>query len=261
MLTPEQYQYFQAFGFIVLRRFFSPGEVATIREEFERGLDAAFADTPFDGTERHGAILTGPDTPFFATLPEKPRLYEIAEQLYGTDCFPITSDANRYVGDSGWHPDHYIDVEKDCYGIKFAHYLDPVDAESGALRVVPGSHKNPFYTDMQEKVRAREAEIRDVPCYICDSQPGDLIGFDVRLWHASCGGAAGRRMCAVVYYRNPETPEEEKGMRWRADNCANAFAPRPFVNPHWATNPDHSDKRRRWLEQLERWGFMEEPRA
>mgnify|MGYP001235738766 CR=1 FL=1 len=53
MLTAEQSQYFQTFGFIILRQFFSPDEVATIRAEFEKGLDAACADTPFDGSERH----------------------------------------------------------------------------------------------------------------------------------------------------------------------------------------------------------------
>ena len=105
--------------------------MVTISDEFESALDALYAADPFDGSKRHSAILTGEETPFFAGLPENPRLYGIAEELYG-DCFPITSDANRYVGDSRWHPDHYIDVEKDCYGIKFAYYLDPVGPESGS---------------------------------------------------------------------------------------------------------------------------------
>ena len=204
-------------------------------------------------------MLTGEDTPFFAGLPENPRLYGIAEQLYG-DCFPITSDANRYVGDSRWHPDHFIDVERDCFGIKFAYYLDPVGPESGALRVIPGSHRNPFWTSV-DNANTREADIRGVPCHVCASQPGDLIGFDVRLWHASCGGAAGRRMCTVVYYRSPQSQEEEKGMRWRAGHCVEALAPAPFVNPHWASNPGNSEKRAGWLEKLEHWGCMVAPGA
>ena len=170
MLTQEQHRHFEAFGFIVLRQFFSPPEMETISDEFESALDALYADDPFDGSKRHSAILTGEETPFFAGLPENPRLYGIAEQLYG-DCFPVTSDANRYVGDSRWHPDHYIDVEKDCYGIKFAYYLNPVGPESGALRVIPGSHRNPFWTAV-DKANTRKAEIRGVPCHVCASQPG-----------------------------------------------------------------------------------------
>ena len=261
MLTTEQYNHFQAFGFIILRQLFTPDEVAALDDEFERGLDAAFPDDPFDGTKHQGTILTGPDTPLFANLPEEPRLYEVAEQLYGEHCFPITSDANRYVGDTRWHPDHFIDVKKDTYGVKFAHYLDPVDAETGALRVVPGSHRNPLYTNLRERIGAKEREIREVPSYVCKSEPGDIVAFDLRLWHASCGGATGRRMCTVCYYKHPDTPDEELGMRWRADNCVQALAPKPFVNPHWAKNPEGNDKRHHWLQQLETWGFMAEPNA
>ena len=170
MLTQEQHRHFEAFGFIVLRQFFSPQEMERICGEFETALDALYAADPFDGSKRHSAILTGKETPFFAGLPENPRLYGIAEQLYG-ECFPITSDANRYVGDSPWHPDHSIDVEKDCYGIKFAYYLDPVGPESGALRVIPGSHRNPFWSAL-DKAGTREAEIREVPGHVCASRPG-----------------------------------------------------------------------------------------
>ena len=259
MLTPAQCQYFQSFGFVVLRQVFTHKELGIIDREFEAGLNAAYADQPFDGSERHGAILTGADTSFFVHLPEDPRLYEIAEQLYGEDCFTITSDANLYVGDTHWHPDHYNDVERDCYGIKFAYYLDAVDADTGALRVIPGSHRDPLHADIQHRIKDLDLPIRDLPCHVCQSEPGDLVAFDVRLWHASCGGTTGRRMCTLVYYKNPLTPEEGPGMRWRAGNCVQATAPRPFVNPHWASNPESSARRAAWLEKLRYWGFMDEP--
>ena len=257
MLSQEQYQHFQTFGFIVLRQVFTPDELATIDCEFEAGLNAAHAENPFDGSERHFAILTGAETPFFAHLPEDPRFYEIAEQLYGENCFAMTSDANRYVGDSRWHPDHNIDATKDCYGIKFAYYLDPVDAETGALRVIPGSHKDPLHSNIEEKIKTLGLDIRDLPAYVCTSDPGDLVAFDVRLWHASCGGRTGRRMCTVVYYKNPGDPSEEPGMRARAASCIKATAPRPFVNPHWAANVEGNSKRQGWLDRLRHWGFME----
>ena len=257
MLTQEQVDHFDTFGFIILRNVFTEAELATLNDEFERGLNAAYTDTPFDGSERHWDILTGPDTPFFASLPEDPRYCEVAEQLFGDDCFPITSDANRYVGNTRWHPDHYLDVSRDTYGIKLAHYLDPVVAETGALRVVPGSHRDPLYTHLEERIKAKEfEEIRDIPCYVCESVPGDLVAFDLRLWHASYGGAKGRRMCTVCFYVSPKGPEEEKGLRCRADNCVQARAPKPFVNSHWAQNVNGSEKKVRWLRQLETYGFM-----
>ena len=257
MLTQEQINHFDAFGFIILRSVFTHAEITALNDEFERGLNAAYADTPFDGSERHWDILTGSNTPFFASLPEDPRYYEVAEQLFGDDCFPIASDANRYTGNTGWHPDHFIDVSKDTFGIKIAHYLDPVDTETGALRVVPGSHRDPLYTNLEKRIKAKETEdIRDIPCYICKSEPGDLVAFDLRLWHASYGGSSGRRMCTVCYYVSPKGPEEEKGLRWRADNCVKALAPKPFINPHWAQNVGGNEKRARWLQQLETYGFM-----
>ena len=48
MLTPEQLAHYQTFGFIILRQVFTPDELAIIDSEFERGLNAAFADEPFD---------------------------------------------------------------------------------------------------------------------------------------------------------------------------------------------------------------------
>ena len=49
-------------------------------------------------------MMLGPQTPFFAHLPEDPRFYQVAEQLYGDDVFGMAADANRYVGDTRWHP-------------------------------------------------------------------------------------------------------------------------------------------------------------
>ena len=48
--------------------------------------------------------MMGPETPFFTNIPEDPRFSEVAEQLYGDDVFFIVSDANRYVGNTSWHP-------------------------------------------------------------------------------------------------------------------------------------------------------------
>ena len=137
--------------------------------------DAAYRHAPFDGTHRHWLPMMGPETPFFTNIPEDPRFSEVAEKLYGDDVFFVVSDANRYVGNTGWHPDHNVDPTKDCYGVKFAYYLEPVDAETGALRLIPGSHKNPLHGDLRENLNELGLEICDVPGYVCKSEPGDVV--------------------------------------------------------------------------------------
>ena len=140
MLTQEQINHFQTFGFLTFRQLFSQDELKTIHTEFEAAMTEAFRDDPFDGTRRHWLITMGPDTPFLASLLEDPRFCDTAEQLYGEDVFGIASDINRYVGDTRWHPDT---GSLHQYGVKFAYYLQPVDAESGALRLIPDRTSRP----------------------------------------------------------------------------------------------------------------------
>ncbi|MDE0314140.1 MAG: phytanoyl-CoA dioxygenase family protein [Candidatus Poribacteria bacterium] len=262
MLTEQQIKHFHTLGFLVFPQLFNQDELDTIHKEFEASMAAAYRHMPFDGTRRHWLPMMGPKTPFFANLPEDPRFCAVAEQLYGEDVFCIVSDANRYVGNTGWHPDHNADPTKDCYGVKFAFYLEPVDAESGALRLIPGSHKNPFHEDLRENLNQFGLEICDVPGYVCESEPGDVVAFDVRCWHASWGGSDDRRMCTVVYYNNPKTPEEDAAARNRASGNAGTterfnLPDMPLYDPHWVANPTGSQKRQRWIDRMRELGFLD----
>lgn len=258
MLTDAQITHFRTFGFLVFRQLFTETELATIHAEFEHGLGTAYRHLPFDGTLRHWVPMMGPETPFYASLQEDPRFYRVAEQLYGEDVFAVITDANRYIGDSPWHPDT---GSLHQYGVKFAFYLEPVDAESGALRVIPGSHHDPYHSEVKEHMIQVKPEFRDVPAYVCASQPGDVVAFDLRLWHGSCGGAADRRMCTVVFYNNPKTAEEEEVTRRQAaanPNFAEIFGrpAEPIYHPHWVANPEGSPLRQRWIDRLTELGFI-----
>ena len=260
MLDDRQYRQFQSFGFVALRQFFTPGEVEILSKEFEKGLDMASAHMPFDGSDRHWTPQMGPDTPFYANLLEDQRFWSITAQLYGDDAFAVGTDANRYVGDTRWHPDHRIDPQEDCYGVKFAFYLDPVDAATGALRLVPGSHKRPLHDDVRAVVEGRELE--QIPDYVCVSEPGDVFAFDMRCWHASFGGAEGRRMSTCVYYNNPQGPEEEAAARKRAEGSRSASAHYrragdPLIHPHWSSNTNQHPLRQQWITRLTELGFLD----
>ncbi len=264
MLTEPQLQHFRTFGFAILRDLFTPEEVETLRREYEAELKYVYADQPFTGEKRYWTSMLHPRTPLYSSLLEDPRFCSVAEQLYGDDVIGISTDANRYVGDTRWHPDHRADPNEDCFGVKFAFYLDPVDATSGALRLIPGSHNRTFQEQVQGAMPLLDLEVAEVPAYVCESDPGDVVAFDMRCWHASHGGAAGRRMSTCVYYNNPKGEAEEAATRKRAagtrDTPAQFGRPgQPVHPPEWLSNPQGSPKRQRWLERMAELGYFELP--
>ncbi|MEE2710154.1 MAG: phytanoyl-CoA dioxygenase family protein [Gemmatimonadota bacterium] len=260
MLTGKQYQHFKTFGFVVMRQVFTPEELSIIDKEFTNQLESAYRHAPFDGTTRHWTTMMGRPTPFFASLLEDPRFCEVAEQLYGDDTLGIVSDANRYVGSTKWHPDTHSCHQ---YGVKFAYYLEPVGPDTGAIRVIPGSHRDPYHSELKKTMGQLDMDIQDVPAYVCTSVPGDVVAFDLRLWHASYGGSDDRRMCTCVYYNNPKTPEEEEATRKQAEGNSRTTTQYnrpndPIVDPYWLVNSKESPKRQSWLDRLDELGFFKE---
>ncbi len=258
MLTEQQITDFHTFGFLIFRKLFSPEELETINAEFDYAMDASYRHAPFDGTCRHWVTMVGAETPFFASLLEDPRICTVAEKLYGEDVIGAVSDANRYVRESNWHRDT---GNRHQYGVKFAYYLQPVGAESGALRVIPGSHKHPISDELGQYFSQSTLGIQDVPAYVCESEPGDVVAFDLRCYHASWGGSNDRRMCTVVYYNNPKSHDEEEATRVQVAGFATSGTPAgfnrpndPFYDPSWIANSERSVKRQRWLDRMRELG-------
>ena len=266
MLTDKQFQHFRTFGFVVLRGFFTPQEVETLRAEYEEELDRVYAHAPFTGEKRYWTTMLHPRTPLYSSLLEDERFCSVAEQLYGGDVIGIATDAFRYVGDTRWHPDHRADREEDCYGVKCAFYLDPVDGDTGALRVIPGSHNRAFHDQIRDSLESLELGVAGVPAYACASNPGDVVAFDMRCWHASHGGATGRRMSTCVYYNNPRGAMEEAATRKRAVKARQSPAQygregQPMYPAEWLANPGGSPKRQRWLNRMAELGYFELPQG
>ena len=268
MLTAEQVRFFDTFGFVVLRDVFSADELKTIRREFDHRAAVASSYEPFDGTTRHNMRMKGADTPFFASLLEDPRFAEAAEQMFG-EVIGSSVDADRYTADSAWH---YDAGGADAQGVKFAFYLQPVRADTGALRVIPGSHRREWFDELYEyepigprwtRAAASPEEtqlamdgIDAIPAYACESDPGDVVAFDLRIYHASLGGSNDRHMCSLVYYKYPSTPEElelitlnVKGHMARRDNAGDPWNP-PSVDEDWMANRQGSPRRKLWIDRL-----------
>lgn len=239
MLNAGQIAQFETFGFIVLRGLFSPDEMSDLGKEFDDVLDEAREGQPFVGGTRQTVMPFVERREILTQMVADDRIFGTLEQLLGPGFWWTGSDGNLYVGDTGWHADRLQDqtgqdhLPWDLKSIKICFYFDPVDADTGCLRVIPGTHR-------QEAAEALEPIWRagldpddtrygvsgpEIPCAVLDSRPGDVVFFSQGMCHASFGGKAGRRMLAMSSIAKPTTDEHVD------------FLTRVYSRSIWALHP------------------------
>jgi ectoine hydroxylase-related dioxygenase (phytanoyl-CoA dioxygenase family) len=216
--------------------------------------------------------------PLLASLIEDDRIYEPIEDLLGPGFMWIGSDGNLYVGDTAWHSDSRPDpIEYGYTKIKVALYLEPVTKETGCLRVIPGSHTPPMHEELEPMRHLREMQSDyagktkssqevagehggqapsvepfgvpsyEMPGFALESQPGDAVFFNHRIWHSSFGGWTGRRMFTLNFGQKPITEDHFKLVRMGYESSLEA-----------ARKMQHT-----WTDQLYTDGFLnsERPRV
>ena len=270
-LSEEQIQHYEVFGFLVRRSVFSAEEVARMNDEFDRRLAIVIKETDPEGKRSFNNWTNRtPETPFIASLLDDPRIYRHSEQLIGEESVPVHSNANSYGTNSGWHPDrsdHHMCV------IKNVMYLQPTAADRGALRVIAGSHKSPLHEDLlhmglqgfdEEKSQfLKRSGLRgeEIPCYVFESNPGDVITFNELTWHAAFGGYRDRRTCTFNFYSNPKTTDEKEAMRKEVEHIGESNKNLGTVGLQyhrwWLENPENNPRRARWINWLNEWGFVD----
>ena len=209
-MTEPQCAFFQTFGFLVL-----PGLMAEELPWIYEGFDEIFSRLPerHDGTRR---TIAGTDSSEkLCRLLDHPKTEGAATSLLGDDFNYLGGDANYYVGDTGWHSDGWHDRS---LFVKMAFYLDPVEKDTGCLRVIPGSHWiGSDWVSCVRGVNDPESRFgvsgRDVPAVPLESRPGDVVLFNHNLHHAAYGGGSRRRMFTLNLSRKAETPGEVQELR------------------------------------------------
>ena len=223
----QQAAFFHTFGALRV-----PGLFAKEIDLIVEGFEEMFRDYPSEKVNPqfslHRPISDEYDTPRYQITKEfierTPKLAWLRDDSRVTDLArALLGDRYRYDGSAGnlfnsyihWHSDYFRSEITPEMHIKLAFYLDDLDADSGALRVMPGTtHAGPFRSALYDESRDREyGEMQrtfglseeQLPCWAIAVHPGDLVVFDDSILHANFNGGARRRMFSLQFTQVPST--------------------------------------------------------
>jgi hypothetical protein len=212
VITAQQVNFLEMFGYLHIPGLFS-NEIDEITDAFE----TVFADPQHGRMDTNSALHRNDRRviipsfvdrhPALATLRQDGRILGIARAVLGDDAEYAESDGNLAFCHSEWHADTYGAPMTQRH-IKISFYLDRLRDDSGAIRVLPGTH---FWEgdyalrlrgSFREVGRAREVfgvDSTGIPAVIIDTDPGDILVWDYRVIHASFNGVNRRRFFSVNF--------------------------------------------------------------
>ena len=211
-------------GYVVLRKAFDPSELsAEVDDALKHGLRVdGEVKQGGGGVEFRVVVMMCERTPVSVGLLDA--FAVPASKLLGRRVLPGRAKGTRYFGSSGLHADSDVAIPS----LSFVAYLEPLDAASGALRVVPRSHRHDGAGGSPDAVALATI-------------PGDVIVFDEHLTHGSAGGAL-RRQWRVDFIADPLNRAEEALVYasyarlfdpdWDAGDDVDRY---PSYGPYWQT--------------------------
>jgi len=203
-LSEDQLGFIETFGYLHFPGLLGD-RIGAVEEAFEELMGANGGDG-HDGQKRFDLAPFLNHSPYLVTLLDDECIRGIAAGLLGDDYQYWNSDGNFYVGDTRWHSDTAWPEPLRFY--KMALYLDPMTKDTGALRVIPGSHRfgEGFAEAVQEQLSGEAASWGglpgdQIPAVALETQPGDLVVFNHSTKHSAWGGGERRRMFTIVFCR------------------------------------------------------------
>ena len=259
MLSTQQIKHFNTFGFLVLPQLLTTDEILLMKAEAEDIFYEARGNKPFTGDKWEAVQPFFERRPFLSKLPADDRIYGIGLDLCGPDFILSVTEGNLQKGDTPWHGD--LAIKSAPFGIKIAFYTDPLTRNTGALRVIPGSHAaGEIDTFHSLRQRTNDPDFmpfgikpEDIPCYALESQPGDVVVFTESTLHSSFGGASGRHQHAINFISKPQNNEELNVIRRHYEG--RKFGLRPSESYVHSNNT----RIRSMVSKLVEWGFDQTP--
>jgi hypothetical protein len=211
-LTPEQVEFFDANGYLVLRNWIPADLLEKLKTAGHAWIDAGLASTPDDpnhvdylfANRSSGKrvmwrvdYLHNKGQDVSLELLGSPYVLGVAESLCGPNFVPTyESMVFKQEGDGEEVPWHQDAVHPRRYRIfNYDLYLDDSRAGAGALRVVPKSQ-----AEQQDICKLRDEFAWEPEGVIhVEMQPGDVLLHDVMVVHGS-ERAEGNALRRTIYY-------------------------------------------------------------
>lgn len=241
-ITPEQRAFLAEHGFLVFDQVARPDEIAMLIEEMERiqaqwlaeKRTRVFGIPLFFGKDHEGKpflqrlAFTSVFSERIRAFVRDPRFAPILD-LIGKDARVGDAEKdgvviNRFMNVPGsvyprlgWHTDGLRDL---FYGrmpqemLNIGLHLDRCTADNGGLRLIPGSHRQGFWSMCFRKPYF--ISHAPDPAEVCvETMPGDLTVHDGRLWHRVAqsphtGLASLRRSMYLPYLTGPYEPKSDE---------------------------------------------------
>jgi phytanoyl-CoA dioxygenase PhyH len=200
----------RTFGFVVMRQFFDADFLADeIDRVMREGLPSQSA-TDYHGIRFQYVPMMTAETHVSLSLLD--RAGALLATVLGESVLPTRAKGVRYIGNTPWHTDSELPITS----IGCIAYFDSLNAENGALRVIPGSHY-PEYGDAIRALGTAWETTNALPSHVIETEPGDLILMDEHLFHASSGGTI-RRQWRVDYLRVPIDADDARHTKTYFEN-------------------------------------------
>ncbi len=251
VLTDEQMSFFAFHGFLLLKDWLAPELTDGLLGEVSGAIADNYAvpDSPGGptGTDGFYVPLMGPVSPASRRLALDPRLANCASALLASRVVAKPAKGMLYRDLSPWHRDS---GDFRLRAIKAVAYLQPLTGATGALRVLPGSHlaaSSDALAEYRGRYPAGEPHVDETleearwPGVTLATNPGDVVLFDVHLWHASLFGRD-RYQWSVSYAAAPADQAERDAVRDYLESflaVGHEYDQEryPYYDPAWTASP------------------------
>ena len=273
-ITHADKQFFEMFGFLIIRNVLSRPEIKLIEKEYDYGFKKTLEhhSNGFGMRKQFNWSNLNEMCPNLCSLPYQNIILRTVKTLMGHKIFPYLCNSNNFNGPATeWHTDQTANT--DCFAVKVIFYLDELDENSGGLRFLPCSQREPLNsdlwdfglhgsneTDIKDYKSKSGLEIDQVPSYYCRTNPGDMVIFNLKIWHSSLGGGKNKRNVSINYSKYPETESESESLKKLAIQSKQTMKelnfPTPQFSNYWIDqikNGPHYE----WLNSLFEFGFIE----